>query len=202
MRLLDLRPRGAPVANYAARCSSLVVNGERVVLDRQVVAIIDTGTTGISVDERLLEADLVPSRWVDARIELQTERGSTVALDASVRRRQRASASSSCGSGRPCGSVAARPIPTDAEEFEEFPLVVSPIRVPWFDPGFGESECADGSGLQCNGRPLGAKPPLVDLLRQRADGLGEAPYVLFVGLSFLWKREVTIDVDDRRMAIV
>ena len=87
LRLIDLRRRGAPVYNYACRLSGLVINGERVKLDRcearQIrcgrhrhghdghlgdcmliasliacrcaVAVIDTGTTGISVDDRLLE---------------------------------------------------------------------------------------------------------------------------------------------------
>ena len=78
---------------------------------------------------------------------------------------------------------------------------MSPIRVPWFDPGFGQEECADGSGLQCNGRRLGEPPPLLDRLRVKADGLGEAPYILFVGLAFLWQRTLTLDVDDRRMVL-
>jgi hypothetical protein len=43
------------VYNYACRLSGLVINGERVKLDRCAVAVIDTGTTGISVDDRLLE---------------------------------------------------------------------------------------------------------------------------------------------------
>jgi hypothetical protein len=55
LRLIDLRRRGAPVYNYACRLSGLVINGERVKLDRCAVAVIDTGTTGISVDDRLLE---------------------------------------------------------------------------------------------------------------------------------------------------
>ena len=136
VRLLDLRPRGAPVANYAARASRLIVNGVAVPLDRQLVAIIDTGTTGISVDERLMDAGLVDSRWADATIELPTEAGRTCNLVASVRRRK----------------LATPRTPSSSEEFDEFPLIVSPIRVPWFDPGFGQMECADSSGLQCNGQ--------------------------------------------------
>ena len=73
--------------------------------------------------------------------------------------------------------------------------------MPWFDPGFGQEECADGSGLQCNGQPLGAPPPLRDRLRAKLDGLGDAPYILFVGLAFLWRRELTIDIDDGRMLL-
>ena len=130
---------------------------------------------------------------MDASIGLGTEGGGSVTLDASVRRR-RISESGVSGVGR-------RSIPRDAEEFDEFPLIVSPIRVPWcdpdfgklgvcdlpmislhlrtcacrFDPDFGSSECADGEPLQCNGRPLGAPPPLLDQWRRRTDGLGEAP---------------------------
>ena len=50
-------------------------------------------------------------------------------------------------------------------------------------------------------RPLGAPKPLIDRIKARADGLGDAPYVLFVGLAFLWKRTLTIDVDARRMTV-
>ena len=198
VRLIDLRPRGAPVANFAARCSSLVINNQKIQLPfgKKIVVVVDTGTTGISVDERLFES--LPIRWLDASIELPTENGDSLTLSASVRRRQRKSSSKDGGSSQ---AQAERSIPIDAEEFDEFPLVVSPITVPWFDPGFGEQECADNSGLQCNGRPLGAPKPLIDRIKARADGLGDAPYVLFVGLAFLWKRTLTIDVDARRMTV-
>jgi hypothetical protein len=46
VRVLDLRPRGAPVANYALRISRLVVNGQAIPLGRPAVAVIDSGTTG------------------------------------------------------------------------------------------------------------------------------------------------------------
>lgn len=46
VRVLDLRPRGAPVANYALRISRLVVNGQTIPLDRPAVAVLDSGTTG------------------------------------------------------------------------------------------------------------------------------------------------------------
>mmetsp|Transcript_50352 Transcript_50352/g.100275 ORF Transcript_50352/g.100275 Transcript_50352/m.100275 type:complete len:102 (-) Transcript_50352:145-450(-) len=98
--------------------------------------------------------------------------------------------------------VPASPVPTTAEEFDEFPLIVSPIRIPWFDPDFGQLECADKSGLQCNGKPLGAKPSALEAFQRSLDGLGDAPYVLFVGLTFLWQRQLTIDVDEARMLIV
>ena len=198
VRLIDLRPRGAPVANFAARCSSLVINNQKIQLPfgKKIVVVVDTGTTGISVDERLFES--LPIRWLDASIELPTENGDSLTLSASVRRRQRKSSSKDGGSSQ---AQPERSIPIDAEEFDEFPLVVSPITVPWFDPGFGEQECADNSGLQCNGRPLGAPKPLIDRIKARADGLGDAPYVLFVGLAFLWKRTLTIDVDARRMTV-
>ena len=193
VRLIDLRRRGAPVFNYACRLTGLIVDGERIALDRQAVVVIDTGTTGISVDDRLLEGDdsLLPPQWRDARLELCTERGRTVTLESSIRRK------------RPrVAGVPAAPVLSTAEEYDEFPLIVSPIRVPWWDPDFGQLECADRSGYQCNGKPIGAKPSAPETFRQRLDGLGEAPYVLFVGLTFLWQRELTIDVDEGRMTIV
>jgi hypothetical protein len=33
-------------------------------------------------------------------------------------------------------------------------------------------------------------------------GSGGTPYVLFVGLAFLWQRQLTIDVDARRLTVV
>tara|TARA_B100000780_G_scaffold218629_1_gene157745 strand:- start:59 stop:241 length:183 start_codon:yes stop_codon:yes gene_type:complete len=53
VRTIDLRPRGAPVATYAAKVQRLYVNGQEVALDRPVVAVIDTGTTGVSVGDGL-----------------------------------------------------------------------------------------------------------------------------------------------------
>ena len=187
--VLDLRIAGAPVADYAARVKRIVVNGEVIALDRPVVAVIDTGTTGLSVSDSLFDSGLLPPQWREARIELATERGAPVALEASIKRRRK--------NAPP--RVAA--LPTNAEEFDEFPLIVSPVTVPWFDPGFGMEECADGEPFQCNGRPIGQKRSLVDDLRWRSLGLGPAPHVLFVGLAFLWQRRLTIDVDAMRMMI-
>lgn len=88
VRTIDLRPRGAPVATYAARISRLVVNGEAVSLDRAAVAIVDTGTTGLSVCDELFDSGRVPTQV-----------------------RQRGSASTSlsraCARSRPCGAEVA-----------------------------------------------------------------------------------------------
>ena len=37
LRTIDLRPRGAPVATYAAKVQRLIVNGQEVTLDRPVL---------------------------------------------------------------------------------------------------------------------------------------------------------------------
>ena len=187
--ILDLRPRGAPVANYAARISRLVINGQVIKLDRPAVAVIDSGTTGVSVSDSLLESGLLPAQWREARIELETEKGDTTVIEASVKRRR-----------KPLPGV--RPVDPSAEEFDEFPLIVSPVHVPWFEPGFGDSECADGQPFQCNGRPVGRRQSVLEAWQLRRDGLGEAPHVLFVGLAFLWQRTITIDIVDGRMTIV
>jgi len=194
VRTIDLRPRGAPVATYAARIQRLVVNGEVVELDRPAVCIIDTGTTGCSVSDELFDNERLPQVWRDARIELQTEKGALCALEASVRKRRPAA--------RGIPPPSARGIALDAREFDEFPLIVTPVRVPWFDADFGQQECADGEPYQCNGQPIGRRRSLLETLRvQLGDGLGEAPYVLFVGLAFYWQRLLTIDIDEGRMTI-
>lgn len=192
LKMLDLRIAGAPVANYAVRVKRLLVNGEPISLDRPLVAVIDTGTTGVSVSDSLFDSDRLPPQWRDARIELPTESGRGVcALEASVRKRRPSSP-----------GIPTLNLPLDTPEYSEFPLVVSPIHVPWFDPGFGQEECADGQPFQCNGKPLGQRRSLTEELRFRGLGIGSAPHVIFVGLAFLWQRELTIDVDDGRMLIM
>eukprot|EP00966_Prymnesium_polylepis_P153824 3552125-Prymnesium_polylepis.1 len=73
--LVDLRPRGAPVATYACRVRRMVVNGVEVALDRPTVAIIDTGTTGLTVSDSLFDSGRLPLPMREARLELATERG-------------------------------------------------------------------------------------------------------------------------------
>ncbi len=142
------------------------------------------------MSDGLFDAGVLPTAWRDARIELRTENGNLCALEASVRKRR-----------PPAPGIPPPRLPLDAEEFEEFPLIVSPVHVPWFDPGFGNSECADGEPFQCNGMPLGKRRSLVEQLLTRTDGLGAAPHVIFVGMCFFWQRQITIDIDEGRMTI-
>ena len=156
--IVDLRvpPTRAPDLKYACKLSRLLINGREVVLDTPAVAIIDTGTTGLTVSRELYESypQLCDERVATVRLELPTERGGVCALEASVRRRRPAAI------GIPTVNV-----DMAAPEFAEFPLVVSPVPIRW------------GSGK------------------------GGTPYVLFVGLAFLWQRQLTIDVDARRLTI-
>ena len=174
LRLIDLRPRGTPIANYACRVERLVVNGCLVPLDRPCVAVIDTGTTGLSVSEDLYDSGILPVPVREAQIEMRTERGGVAVLEASVRRRR-----------RPYPGVPTIEQPLSAEEYEEFPLVVSPVPVPWFEPGFGEA-CADGEPFQCDGTPIGTcvpaapRPPLAlwpspACARHRPRGIQSSP---------------------------
>ena len=205
IRLLDLRRRGAPVEVYGCTVQRLVVNGNALELDRPCIAVIDTGTTGLSVSESLfcnaqLGLGLGPVR--DCRIELETEAGRTCALEASVRRKQ-----------RPSSDVPQVAVPADAPEIDAFPFVVSSVRVPWFEPDFGkgdgsrleereEMEARMDTGLdpyaacERRARRSDRRPP-----SRGAPFPGQKPHVLFVGLAFLWRREVTIDVDARRLQI-
>ena len=70
--LVDLRPLGAPVAQYACRVERLLVNGAEVPLSRPAVAVLDTGTTGLVLSDSLYESDELPlpgaaMRYVSAR---------------------------------------------------------------------------------------------------------------------------------------
>ena len=70
LELLDLRRRGSPVESPTVRVSRLVVNGEEVATSRPLVAVIDTGTTGISVSGRAphpLHADPQPGSCLAER---------------------------------------------------------------------------------------------------------------------------------------
>ena len=40
-------------------------------------------------------------------------------------------------------------IDTGTAEWDEFPLLVSPIHVPWFDDSFVDEQCADAQPFQC-----------------------------------------------------
>ena len=158
VRILDLRPPPcrAPDLKYACKVSRLLINGRAVPNDAPVVAIIDTGTTGLTISQELYDStpQLYAERAAAVRIELPTEQGGICALEASVRRRR------SAATGIPSVDV-----DLAAPEFDEFPLVVSPVPIRW------------GSGKR------------------------GTPYVLFVGLAFLWQRQLTIDVDARRLTV-
>eukprot|EP00965_Chrysotila_dentata_P051266 1699521-Pleurochrysis_carterae.AAC.1 len=79
--MYDLRSRGAPIGTYACRVKRLIVNGQIVQLNRPAVAVIDTGTTGLTVSDSAFEMLPLPVR--EARIELVTESGRTVAIEVS-----------------------------------------------------------------------------------------------------------------------
>ena len=206
LKLLDLRSRGAPVAVYAVKVQRLVVNGEVIKAPRPIVAIIDSGTTGISISDDLFDSGLLPAQWRDARIELgptERGRGSTVALEASIRNRR-----------PPSPGVPASPVPLSSEEYDEFPLVCTPVRVPWFAPGFARDSVCGGNdpastqfakqgGMPEDGEAVSCRRTLAETRALFADDLGpRAPHVLFVGLAFLWQRTLTIDLDTERMTII
>ena len=149
--MVDLRPLGAPVEPYAAVAARLLVNGEAVRLRRPVVVVFDTGTTGATVSDTLLDTDELPLPGAAIRcveVVLKTERGRDVSLVARYRR----------------GA--------------EFPLIVTETSLPWFDKGNAYG-------------------------RRRRVGLGAdddaPPHVVFIGLSFLERTRLTIDLEDRRL---
>ena len=149
--LVDLRPLGAPVEPYACVLSALLVNGEAVRLERPVVAVFDTGTTGATFSDTLLDSDELPLPGAAIKaveVVMKTERGRDVSLSA----RSRPGA--------------------------EFPLIVTGQSLPWFD-----DVNAFGKRRRVGLRPDDAKPP----------------HVIFIGLSFLERARLTIDLEERRL---
>mmetsp|Transcript_881 Transcript_881/g.2017 ORF Transcript_881/g.2017 Transcript_881/m.2017 type:complete len:619 (-) Transcript_881:14-1870(-) len=53
--LVDLRPMGAPVRYYSAEVRELRFGGERVSWPGRIIAVLDTGTTGLTVPPELFE---------------------------------------------------------------------------------------------------------------------------------------------------
>lgn len=93
--LVDLRPYGAPLLYYAVEVKSLKVGGEEIAADDgglgRLVAVIDTGTTGLALPEELFEVFDTARRLQRRRlgrnasnsisITLSTEAGGSVVLD-------------------------------------------------------------------------------------------------------------------------
>ena len=191
VKIVDLRPLGCPFLPYSVKIDKILVNGEPVPLQRPCVGIIDTGTTGLSMSSSLYDSDELPLPGAAIRtieLELPTEQGRRVKLDASTRPRVTRQ-----GSG---GTTA-------SSQQQVFPLVVTPVEVPWFEPGF-----------KANPTRKKDSPSLLGVTKSSgtdADGgsarttprdLTQVPHVLFIGLAFLSEvPELTIDMDALRMTI-
>ena len=113
-------------------------------------------------------------------------------------------------------------MPEDAPETDAFPLVVQPVSVPWWEPGFGGGDDGFSRALDAReqaeeatldaalppyeacaarARRSGARFASRRALASRFDGLGERPHVLFVGMAFFWRRELTVDLDEGRLTV-
>ena len=147
-----------PVAPYACKVHRLVVNGQAVPLSRPCVAVIDTGTTGLVISDSLYNSDELPlpgaamrhvgvegkprraaiaprarhpyslSACPPPRVAVLTERGRVVRFGAARKPKAQPAAltsTASAGGGAPRGS---------AGTAEPFPLIVTPVPLPWFEP--------------------------------------------------------------------
>eukprot|EP00962_Isochrysis_galbana_P038495 scaffold13666_cov109-Isochrysis_galbana.AAC.1 len=132
--LVDLRRLGAPIAQYACIVSQLVVNGEPVPLSRPCVAVIDTGTTGLVISDSLYDSDELPLPGAairDISVVAMTERGQPISFHASSRRRTTAD-----DSRGDTGRGSARRLAGEAPDGSaDFPLIATPVSLPWFRLG-------------------------------------------------------------------
>ena len=181
----------------AARVHRLVVNGKEVKLGRPCFAVIDTGTTGLSISDTLYESPeelpLAGAAMRDVRVEFLTEEGeqqqqqqqreppNVVALSATSRRKQEVEVLQQGQEQREQEQQRER------EDREQFPLVVTSVPVPWFE------QAADYTSAKQRAAAAEARRALL--------GTVEGPHVLFVGLAFLANRVLTIDTDTLRMTV-
>ena len=208
--LVDLRPLGAPLAPYAAKVHRMIVNGRAVDFSRPCVAVMDTGTTGLSISDTLYDSDELPmpgAAMRDIEIHFLTERGQIESLTASSRRRPATSSK------------------------DEFPLVVTPVELPWFEAENvrrAHNDLSDNNNVELNGSG-GAMTNVAEAGSKQSGnraqggyrvnavangnegnyggsdggpGTGDAPHILFVGLAFLVPNTLTIDIDAKRMTII
>jgi len=131
--LVDLRPLGAPVEPYACRVAALRINGVAVALDRPTVAVLDTGTTGLTLSDTLVgslaDDRLAAVKTVD--VDVETERGRTVRFSAARR-------------------VGA-----------EFPLITTSCALPWFSGGGGRGDGVRRIGRGAGGAASDGEAPHV-----------------------------------------
>jgi len=208
--LVDLRPLGAPLAPYTAKVHRMIVNGRAVDFIRPCVAVMDTGTTGLSISDTLYDSDELPmpgAAMRDIEVQFLTERGQIVSLTASSRRR-----------------------PTTSSK-DEFPLVVTPVELPWFEAEnvrMAQNDNSDNDNHEVSDRSDRASnidqggddkrrafsardsrrisavangSSEIDGGSDGGPGIGDEPHVLFLGLAFLVPQTLTIDIDSKRMTI-
>ena len=197
--LIDLRPLGAPVATYALKVKRLVANGQEMPLKGPVVAVVDTGTTGLVISDSLYDSDEfpLPGTRCAARVSSYTPTslshlfpahrhssahiyplllrlvftGAAVRkLDVEVATESGKTITLSANRKRRSDEVSETFIgPLQTPRAEEFDLLTTPVQLSWFDKG--SKYTAPGT-----------------------------PHVIFVGLAFLSKLKLTIDADEMRMA--
>jgi hypothetical protein len=207
--LVDLRALGSPIAQYACRVERLVVNRQPVELQRPTFAVVDTGTTGLAAGGEVPSSALpedgahLPSRTI-GRLRAASAKGSVSS------RLQRAglviSDSLYDSDELPLPGAAIREVGVEVltergrtttfsasravqrERGDDIPLICTAQQLPWFD---GRPRPLGGVGGECDESGC---------TREGASDK-RTPHVLFLGLAFLDGSQLTIDVDDRRMAL-
>lgn len=92
--------------------------------------------------------------------------------------------------GRTTNFTASRAV--QRERGDDLPLICTAQQLPWFD---GRPRPLGGVGAACDESGCGREGTT------RREYPSETPHVLFLGLAFLDRAQLTIDVDDRRMAL-
>ena len=148
----------------------MLANGREMPLTKPVLAVIDTGTTGLVISDSLYESDEFPLPGAAVRtldVTVRTESGKPLTLSA---RRPRNTLGLGGGADADDAASVARRRSRAPPTAESFPLIATPVSLGWFDRA--DVQLPPGQ---------------------------EKPHVIFLGLAFLSKLQLTIDADEMRL---
>mmetsp|Transcript_1039 Transcript_1039/g.1469 ORF Transcript_1039/g.1469 Transcript_1039/m.1469 type:complete len:154 (+) Transcript_1039:98-559(+) len=84
VKIFDVRNLGAPVKHYIVPVRNLVVNGKSIKSELPILAMVDTGTTGLYISDKLFYKILPESKgFRSCEINIPTEQGNLATLTAS-----------------------------------------------------------------------------------------------------------------------
>jgi len=177
--IVDLSVLGDPVSHFAARVFRLEVNGVEIKADKTpagLFAIFDTGTTGCTISDDLMNDAETPIPVRKVRVFLKTEQNATVLVEAEATRDE--------------------PFVVTASKIPWFQYTTTPKDA---------SSFASSSSLSLQRDQERKRESYEEQLEREEDEqkqrLRQAPQIIVLGLIFLKSSVLTIDIEANRLQI-